>query len=57
MDALDKNGILDSLKILRTIAETPATIGLEDAVQSGNVWRVGLALESGSNKYLFRIAK
>jgi len=47
----------DSLKILRTIAETPYPVTFEDAVKSGNVWLVHLELESATDyNKAFRIA-
>ena len=50
------NAILDNvmdcacvgLKILRTIAKTPAAIPFDDVVASGDVWRLKLLLESGA---------
>jgi len=39
--------IPDSLKLLRTIAETSSPVTLEDAVKSDNVWLVRLGIESG----------
>ena len=38
----------DSLKLLRTIAETSSPVTIEDAVKSDNVWLVRLEIESGA---------